>query len=61
MTTAQTLIEKAFRLINIPGRGASLAAADITAGMEALQDLVDANATFRAFMPGLVRHFFTLP
>lgn len=57
---ASELVQRALRLINIPGRGASLAPEDQTAGFEALQELLDSEAVSKLFVPGIRRHFFDM-
>jgi len=58
MTTANELIVRALRLINQPGRGAKLAAEDLTNAFEALQEILDSEAVTKQFVPGIRRHFF---
>lgn len=60
MTTANELIARALRLINVPGRGASLAPEDLSNALLALQELLDSEAVSKQFVPGIRRHFFTL-
>ncbi|MGI9251127.1 MAG: hypothetical protein ACR2PR_08015 [Pseudohongiellaceae bacterium] len=57
---ALELITRSLRLINEPGRGATLAAADQTDGFTALQEILDSKAVSRAFVPGINRHFFPM-
>jgi hypothetical protein len=58
--TAQSLIERSLRLINVPGRGAVLSPDDLSDAFETLQDLLASTAVSKQFQPGIVRHFFTL-
>ncbi len=58
MTTALNLITRALRLINQPGRGATLAPEDLTGAFEALQEILDSEAVSKQFVPGIRRHFF---
>lgn len=60
MTTANELITRGLRLINVPGRGADLAPEDLSSAFEALQELLDSEAVSKAFVPGIRRHFFLL-
>jgi len=60
MTTASELIAGALRLINVPGRGATLASEDQSNALLALQELLNTNAVSKQFVPGIKRHFFTL-
>lgn len=60
MRTARQLVTRALQLINVPGRGSDLDDADLTAGFETLQELLDSSAVSRAFQPGIARHFFPL-
>lgn len=55
---ASTLIARALRLINVPGRGATLGSTDLQAGFETLQELLDSESVSRIFNPGIRRHFF---
>lgn len=57
---ASELIPKALRLINVPGRGATLSADDQQDAFEALQTLLDSEAVSKAFVPGIRRHFFNM-
>lgn len=57
---ASELISRSLRLINVPGRGASLAPGDQTAGLEALQEILDSEAVSKQFVPGIRRHFFPM-
>lgn len=57
---ASELITRALRLINIPGRGASLSAEEQNEAFEALQELLDSKAVSKLFIPGISRHFFSL-
>lgn len=57
---ASKLIEQALRLINVPGRGRSLAAEDTDAAFDHLVDIIGGKAVSRQFIPGIRRHFFTL-
>lgn len=58
---ASTLIRRALRLINVPGRGALLSSADQDAAFETLQDLLNGESISKQFQPGIRRHFFQLP
>ena len=60
MTTANELIRRSLRHINVPGRGAALSSAAVSEAFEALQELLDSNAVTKQFVPGIRRHFFTL-
>ena len=55
---ASTLIARALRLINVPGRGAILGSADLDAAFTTLQDLLNAESVSKMFNPGIRRHFF---
>ena len=55
---ASTLIARALRLINVPGRGAILGPTDQQAAFETLQDLMNAESVSKWFQPGIRRHFF---
>ena len=57
----QTLINRALRLINVPGRGSVLSTTDSDNALEALQDILNSESVSRAFQPGIRRHFFLLP
>ncbi len=57
---ASTLIARALRLINVPGRGARLSAQDEADAFETLQEILDSDAVSRAYQPGIRRHFFPL-
>lgn len=57
---ASALIDRSLRLINVPGQGSSLSPNDQNAAFEALQLLLDSKSVSRQFMPGIVRHFFTM-
>lgn len=57
---ASELISRSLRLINVPGRGASLAPEDQTAALEALQEILDSEAVSKQFVPGIRRHFFDM-
>lgn len=61
MTTANELITRSLRLINFPGRGSSLAPEDVNQCFEALQELLDSKAISKQMVPGIRRHFFTVP
>jgi hypothetical protein len=58
VTTALNLITRSLRLINQPGRGATLAPEDLTGAFEALQEILDSEAVSKQFVPGIRRHFF---
>jgi hypothetical protein len=58
--TAQSLIERSLRLINVPGRGAVVSPDDLADAFETLQDLLASAAVSKQFQPGIVRHFFPL-
>lgn len=58
MTTALNLITRALRLINQPGRGATLSPEDLTGAFESLQEILDSEAVSKQFVPGIHRHFF---
>lgn len=57
---ASQLIARALRLINVPGRGASLAPEDQQAAFESLQEILDSAAVSKQFVPGIRRHFFAM-
>jgi hypothetical protein len=59
MTTALELITRSLRLINQPGRGSQLSAADQSGAFEALQELLDSESVSKQFVPGIRQHFFT--
>lgn len=54
------LIDRSLRLINVPGRGASLAPEDQLAALNALQEILDSEAVSKQFVPGIRRHFFSM-
>lgn len=58
MTTALELITRSLRLINQPGRGASLAPEDQNNAFLTLQELLDSESVSKQFVPGIRRHFF---
>ncbi len=60
MTTAQDVITRGLRLINVPGRGALLSSTDSAAAFETLQDLLNSEAVSSLFQVGIRRHFFGL-
>lgn len=55
---ASTLIARALRLINVPGRGAILGASDLDDAFTTLQDIMSAESVSKIFNPGIRRHFF---
>lgn len=57
---ASELITRALRLINEPGRGSRLSAADQADAFEALQEILDSEAVSKQFVPGIRTHFFPL-
>lgn len=57
---ASELVEKALRLINVPGRGAKLNPADQANALDSLQDLLASEAVSSFVVPGVRRHFFGL-
>lgn len=60
MTTASELITRSLRLLNQPGRGASLSAEDTANAFQALREILNSEATSKQFVPGIRRHFFNL-
>ena len=58
--TANELIKRALRLINVPGRGASLSQEATQEALAALQEIVDSESVSKFFVPGIQRHFFQL-
>ena len=54
------LLQKALRLINEPGRGATLSGDDETTAFETLQDILKGEAVSRSFQDGVATHFFPL-
>lgn len=59
--TAATMIRDALRKINVPGRGAELAAEDLDSGFETLQLLVGSEGVGRGLSGSQRKHFFALP
>ncbi len=57
---ASELIFRSLRLINVPGRGSSLAPEDQGDALEALQEILDSQAVSKQFVPGIRRHFFNM-
>ncbi len=57
---ANELIPRSLKLINIPGRGATLHGQDMQDALEMLQDILNSEAVSKQFVPGIRRHFFTL-
>lgn len=57
---ASELISRALRLINEPGRGATLGADDQADALTALQELLDSKSVSKQFVPGVSRHFFPM-
>lgn len=60
MIRANQLVERALRLINVPGRGSALAAEDLRDGVTSLQEILDSEAVSKQFVPGIRRHFFPM-
>ncbi len=54
------LISRALRLINEPGRGATLGADDQNDALLALQEILDSESVAKQFIPGITRHFFPM-
>jgi hypothetical protein len=54
------LIRRSLRLINEPGRGATLGADDTADALEALQEILDSESVSKQFVPGVSRHFFPM-
>lgn len=54
------LVTRALRLINVPGRGATLAPEDQADAISALQEILDSSAVTKQFVPGIRRHFFPM-
>jgi len=54
------LIARSLRLINEPGKGATLSPDDQSDAFDALQGLLDSEAVSRLFVPGISTHFFNL-
>ena len=57
---ASELISRALRLINEPGRGATLSADDQQDALEATQEILDSESVSKQFVPGISRHFFPM-
>lgn len=55
---ASTLIARALRLINVPGRGAVLSTTDQSAAFDVLEDILSSESVSKLFQPGIRRHFF---
>ena len=60
MVTANKLIEKALRLINVPGQGSQISPDDQLDAFEALQLIINSKAVSSFFQPGPRTHFFAL-
>lgn len=60
MSTAADVVRRALRLINVPGRGASLSADDLAAGFVTLREIVASESVGRALQHGIRRHFIAL-
>lgn len=58
---ASTLVRRALRLINVPGRGATLSSTDEGFAFETLQEMLDSESVSKYFQPGIRTHFFSLP
>lgn len=58
--TANELIRRALRLINIPGRGATLTSDDTQSALVTLQEIVNSESVSKMFVPGIRRHFFPM-
>ena len=57
---ASELISRSLRLINEPGRGATLDPADQADALTALQEILDSESVSKQFVPGISRHFFPM-
>lgn len=57
---ASELISRALRLINEPGRGATLSPDDQNDALVALQEILDSESVSKQFVPGISRHFFPM-
>ena len=55
---ASTVIARALRLINVPGRGAILGPTDQADAFTTLQDILNSESVSKWFNPGIRRHFF---
>ena len=60
MVTAADIIEGGLRLINVPGRGASLSASDLADGLAALKDIISSASVSKSFVPGIRTQFYAL-
>ena len=58
--TASEFIRRSLKLINEPGRGATLHDDDLGDGLETLIEILDTEAVTEQFMPGVSRHFFPM-
>lgn len=58
--TVRSLLTRSLRLINEPGRGATLLSPDINAAFDVLKDIVSSEGVSRNFKPGVTRHFFNI-
>lgn len=57
---ANKLISRSLRLINEPGRGATLSQDDIGEALDSLIEILDSEAVSRHFVPGISRHLFPM-
>jgi len=57
---AQTLITRALKLVNVPGRGAVLSPEELADGFDTLLELLDSESVSKQFTPGITKHFFDL-
>jgi hypothetical protein len=55
-----SLITQALRLINVPGRGATLSPDALQEAFESLQLLLKSKSVSKQYVPGIKTHFFTL-
>lgn len=56
--TARSLCTRALRLINEPGRGATLGGEDLNDAFDVLKDIIASEGVSKNFKPGVTRHFF---
>jgi hypothetical protein len=57
---ASELISRSLRLINEPGRGATLDPADQSDALTALIEVLDSESVSKQFIPGVSRHFYSM-
>lgn len=57
---ASEAISRSLRLINQPGRGATLSPEDQADALTGLQEILDSESVSKQFVPGISRHFFNM-